>query len=100
LGQGILWCAFINNKTETQKTQTHAYIQERQKFLLVASALRDLVEDSLVRDLAEVSALDLSTETDELLAEVVLRGGVDHLLLKLGGIRAPAKGNEQKIPKA
>lgn len=59
--------------------------------LLVAGALRDAVVNRLKGNLAQVSALDLSANADELLAEGILARGVHHLLLKLGGVRAPAR---------
>ena len=60
-------------------------------FLLVASTAGNTLEDGLVVNLAPVGSLDLSAEADELLADGILGGGVEHLGLHLGGIGAPMK---------
>ena len=59
--------------------------------LLVASTAGNTLKDGVVVNLAPVSALDLSAEADELLADGILGGGVEHLGLHLGGIGAPMK---------
>ena len=40
-------------------------------------------------DLGHVGGLDFLADTDELLLDVVLGGGDQHLLLDLGGVRGP-----------
>jgi len=57
--------------------------------LLVASTAGNTLEDGLVVNLAPVGSLDLSAEANELLADGILGGGVEHLGLHLGGIGAP-----------
>lgn len=47
--------------------------------LAVSGALADLLEDSLVRNLAEVGSLDLGVDAGKGTAQGVLGGRVDHL---------------------
>ena len=49
----------------------------------------DTLKDGIPVDLINISGLDLSSNTDQFLADGILGGSVQHLSLDLGGIRSP-----------
>lgn len=57
------------------------------------STSRNLLKDSLIRDLGEVSTLDISRNTVKRSSQGVLRRGINHLRLNWGCIWGPSKKN-------
>lgn len=57
----------------------------------------DLLQDSIVGDLGQISTLDFSTNTDKLLSDSILAGSIQHLLLHLGRIRSPKQLENTKV---
>ena len=51
--------------------------------------LEDLVQHDIVGDLTEVRGLNFSGNTNQFLAEGILRGSINHLGLNLGGVGGP-----------
>lgn len=49
----------------------------------------DALEDDIVVDLIDIGGLDLNSDTDELLADGILGGSVEHLGLDLGAVGSP-----------
>jgi len=48
-------------------------------YLAISGSLADLLEDGLVRNLAEVGSLDLGVDAGQSAAECIFGGRVDHL---------------------
>lgn len=56
----------------------------------------DLAQDRLMSNLRQISSLNLSVDTNELLSNSIPAGSVDHLGLDLGIIRGPILSKPKK----